>query len=201
MDLFASRSKDWDKLQRRVNVAKKTADIICSSINLNKKETVIDFGAGTGLLSSFLDTKVKKIIGVDKSLAMLDEFSKKNFACEQEVLKLDIDNNDFPQNLQVDGIISTMTLHHIKDIKLLFKKFYKILKNKGFIALTDLEKEDGTFHKNNEGVYHFGFEKEKLRLIAQKSGFLNISFFDVFTVIKPHKDFKLFCMVAFKGNL
>jgi len=197
-DLFAHKSKTWDQKERRVKTAEAIARIISSRINLNENMTILDFGAGTGLLSGFIAPQVGKIIAVDNSPAMLGEFNKKNFPCETELLKLNPDKEKFRNDLKCDGIISSMTLHHIKDLKNLFKEFYKILKTGGFIALADLEKEDGSFHSDNKGVYHFGFEKEHLEKTLKECGFKEISFHHAYTIKKPHKDFNVFCLIAKK---
>lgn len=55
-----------------------------------------------------------------------------------------------------DGIISAMALHHIKDTQHLLRTFTSHLHPGGFIALADLDREDGSFHTHgNEGVFHF----------------------------------------------
>ncbi len=197
-DLFAHKSKTWDQKERRVKTAKAIADIIISNIKLDKNFTILDFGAGTGLLSGFIADKVGEIIAVDNSPAMLEEFGKKEFLCKTKLLKINPDKESFPKNLKCDGIISSMTLHHIKDLDNLFKEFYNILKNEGFIALADLEKEDGSFHSDNKGVYHFGFDRKELEDKLKKTGFKNISFHHAYTIKKPHKDFNVFCCIAKK---
>ena len=53
------------------------------------------------------------------------------------------------------------------------KKAYKTLTNDGYLAINDLDKEDGSFHKkhNNNGVFHFGFDKDELEKILIDNGF------------------------------
>jgi SAM-dependent methyltransferase len=68
----------------------------------------------------------------------------------------------------------------------------------GFIAIADLEHEDGTFHSDNSGVFHFGFEKNELCKIASDAGFNNVAFENINTINKPHKDFGVFLLTAKK---
>ena len=75
-----------------------------------------------------------------------------------------------------DGIISSMTIHHLEDIPALFSKFYTMLDDHGFIAIADLDSEDGTFHSDNEGVFHYGFDRHLLAEYAQKAGFKDVTF-------------------------
>ena len=198
-DLFANKSKNWDMNSRRVQGAKKIANSIIENITLDKNMHIMDFGAGTGLLSYFLSNSVDKITAIDISSSMLDVLREKShlFSCNIEILELDLIKND-PPTLLFDGIVSSMTLHHIKDISNLFRKIYNILPNGGFITFADLYKENGTFHSDNSGVFHFGFDIEELKKIVQKVGFNEIQFETVNTISKLNGDFPVFLMSATK---
>jgi len=198
IDHFAHKSKSWDMKSRRVQNAKEIAELIIKEIPLSSSMEVMDFGAGTGLLSYFIAPHIKKIVAVDNSPSMLEEFQKKctEFACETEVLLKDLSQEKIERKF--DGIISSMTLHHIEDQTLLFSQFYEMLQEGGFIAIADLESEDGTFHSDNTGVFHHGFHRDTLQTIAKKAGFKNITFQRANTIKKPHKAFDVFLMTAYK---
>ncbi len=197
-DLFANKSKHWDINSKRVQGAKKIANSIIKNIRLDKNMHIMDFGAGTGLLSYFLSNSVGKITAIDISASMLNVFREKShlFNCDIDILELDLIKN--PPNLLFDGIVSSMTLHHIKDISALFEKIYNLLPNGGFIAIADLYRENGTFHSDNSGVFHFGFDIEELKKTVQKVGFKKIQFETVNTISKPNRDFHVFLMTATK---
>ena len=197
-DLFEHKSKSWDMNSKRVKNAKEISSLIVKNINLDKDMTIMDFGTGTGLLSYFIAPLVKKIVAVDNSPSMLDEFEKKSilFDSETEIIQKDLSTDIIDR--QFDGIISSMTIHHIEEIKALFQKFYTMLPQNGFIAIADLEEEDGTFHSDNSGVFHFGFNKEELKVIATKVGFTDIHFELANTICKPHKEFNVFLMIGVK---
>jgi predicted methyltransferase len=91
-----------------------------------------------------------------------------------------------------------MTLHHIKDLEAFFNMLYKTLKDDGFLAIADLESEDGTFHSDNNGVHHFGFHEDNLKKIVQKSGFKEVSIENINTIEKPHRNFGVFLLTARK---
>ena len=198
-DLFAHKSKNWDMNSKRVQNAKNIAGLIVKNINLNKRMVLMDLGAGTGLLSFFIAPFVKKIVAVDNSPSMLMEFENKcsEFACETEVILKNISIDSF-EDMQFDGIISSMTIHHIEDIAALFHKLYGMLHDGGFIALADLDSEDGSFHSDNTGVFHYGFERNTLQKFAEASGFKNIHFDTASTINKPHRKFNVFLMTAYK---
>ena len=197
-DLFASKSKSWDMSSKRVKNAKSIAHLIVKNITLNTEMEIMDFGAGTGLLSYFVAPHIKKIVAVDNSPSMLSEFEKKSreFASQTEVLSCDLSVDTIDRNF--DGIISSMTIHHLEDTHALFSKFYEMLDKDGFIAIADLDSEDGSFHSDNTGVYHYGFDREVLKNIVQEVGFKNVKFNLVSTINKPDHTFTVFLMTAVK---
>jgi len=198
VDHFAHKSKSWDMSSNRVQNAKSIANLIVDNITLSSTMKVMDFGAGTGLLSYFIAPHIDTIVAVDNSPSMLEKFNEKSvdFSCKTEVLELDLSQKDIEQTF--DGIISSMTIHHLKDTKALFEKFYKILNKDGFIAIADLDSEDGTFHSDNTGVFHFGFERKELEIIAKEVGFKEIRFELANTIKKPHREFTVFLMLAYR---
>lgn len=197
-DLFAHKSKSWDMNSKRVQNAKGIAELIVKNIKLDKSMEIMDFGAGTGLLSYFVAPYVKKIVAVDNSPSMLLEFQSKcdAFVCETEVIEKDLSIESLERSF--DGIISSMTIHHLEDIIALFAKLYAMLEDGGFIAIADLDSEDGSFHSDNAGVHHHGFDREALQLIAEEAGFKNVKFDTASTIDKPHRTFTVFLMTAEK---
>ena len=198
IDHFEHKSKSWDMSSMRVKNAKSIADLIVKNINFDNSMEVMDLGAGTGLLSYFIAPYVAKIVAVDNSPSMLKEFKSKaiEFDSKTEVIELDISQGDIDRKF--DGIISSMTIHHVEDTTALFSKLYNMLSENGFIAIADLDTEDGNFHSENTGVYHYGFNRDELETIAKKVGFKNIKFHLASTIEKPHSTFTVFLMTAVK---
>ncbi len=198
-DHFAHKSKSWDMSSRRVKNAQSISNSILNNINLNEKMVLMDFGAGTGLLSYFVAPKVDTIVAVDNSPSMLEQFREKSseFDCKTEIIQKDLSRETIER--EFDGIISSMTAHHLEDIPALFSKFYTMTKRGGFIAIADLDSEDGTFHSDDTGVHHHGFDRDILRDTVEGAGFGNIKFDTVSTINKPHRDFTVFLMTAVKG--
>ena len=200
-DYFAHKAKDYEKNSKRVSNVQNIADGILKNISYTKQMHIIDFGSGTGLLTQEIAPYIKKITAVDMSDAMIEVLREKvpTFPCELEVLKLDIMDEKSSQTLQnIDGIISSMTIHHLKDTEALLEKFYTLLDENGTIALADLETEDGDFHTDDTGVYHFGFDKDEFLNIAQKVGFKDLKIETISVASKPHGDFPIFLLTGKK---
>jgi len=198
IDHFKNKSKSWDMSSMRVQNAKSIAELIVKNIKFSPDMEVMDLGAGTGLLSYFIAPYVAKIVAVDNSPSMLDEFKAKalEFDSETEVLEADISTQEIDRKF--DGIISSMTIHHVEDTKALFSKLYTMLNKNGFIAIADLDTEDGSFHSDNAGVFHHGFDRKTVEGIAKEVGFKNIKFDLASTINKPQATFTVFLMTAEK---
>ncbi len=198
MSRFDKAAKEWDKKDMRLMIAGSCARAIRRHISLDDSMHLMDFGAGTGLLSFEIAKSVEAVTAVDISPKMLevleeknsDDFSVKTYCGDIMHLPLE---NDF------DGIVSSMAMHHVEDTAMFFKVLGGHLKPGGFVAICDLAKEDGTFHSHgNDGVYHFGFDEEGLQKIVKEAGFDAVAVYPVYTVEKESGSYPIFLLYAIK---
>jgi len=197
-DFFENKSKTYNKDSKRVRNVQTIANGIIDKISYSKDMHIMDFGSGTGLLSIEIAPYVGKITGIDMSKSMNEELqaNKDLVACDLEILELDLSKSDIDKKFH--GIISSMTLHHVEDIVELFKKFHSMLNEGGTIALSDLYTEDGSFHSEYTGVFHFGFDEEFILKCAVEAGFKQLEIHEVSVAKKPHKDFPIFLLTGLK---
>ena len=194
-DHFKDRAEIWDKGSVRVQGALTIADAIEKEIRLTSDMEILDFGVGTGLLGFEIAKNVKKVYGIDTSENMIEKLKEKNTP-ELNIETYCQDIIKEPLEKTFDGLVSSMTLHHIEDLKAFFETIYKNINQGGFIAIADLELEDGTFHSDNRGVFHFGFDENTLTSVARNAGFIDIKFKNINTINKPHRDFGIFLLTA-----
>jgi len=200
-DYFAHKAENYEENVKRVTNVQNIADGILKELSYSKDMHILDFGSGTGLLTQEIAPFVGSITAIDMSEAMNKVLSEKivDFPCDLEVLKLDITKEKYVNKLQnIDGIISSMTIHHVEDIEDLFTKFYNLLNVNGTIGLADLEKENGSFHSEDTGVFHFGFDKDNFLSIAKKVGFKDLKVETISTASKPHGNFPIFLLTGRK---
>ena len=192
---FDERADTWDSSERRRRLADAVAKAILNEFKLQKRFELLDVGAGTGLLSRRLLPFVSSITGVDTSEGMLEKFAA--LGPKAEGVLCDI--LSYETDRKFDGIISSMTMHHIEDTQALFHKLRSLLKPGGFIALADLTPEDGSFHDHgNSGVYHFGFDEETLKSQALAAGFERCAYRIVHKIWKDNKkSYEIFLFSAF----
>lgn len=173
---FDQDAVNWDQIPRRVKVAQDVAHNMIQEITLTPDIDVMDFGCGTGLLTFSLQTFVRSITGVDSSQGMLDVFKAKIKEQNLNNVKaefIDLDKGDV-LNCSYHLIVSSMTLHHIKNIASLLEQFYSILLPSGQLAIADLDLDDGQFHSDNEGVFHSGFDRKELHQMFIDTGFRDV---------------------------
>jgi 2-polyprenyl-3-methyl-5-hydroxy-6-metoxy-1,4-benzoquinol methylase len=195
---FNQAAQGWDKGDMRQNIAHAVFQTITSRIALLKEMNIMDFGCGTGLLSFKIAPLVNRVVGIDLSEKMLEQLSLKNSA-SSEVIPLYHNLLELPLDEKFNGIVSSMAMHHVENTAELFRAFHDHLKRDGFIAIADLEAENGTFHTHgNEGVYHFGFEREMLRTIIENAGFEHVRFHNAYNVEKENRSYPIFLVTATK---
>lgn len=198
-DYFHAKSKTYENEVTRTNNVKNIGEAILERLTYDKTTThVMDFGSGTGLLTEQIAPFVRKMTTVDISPSMNEALraKKERLGCELNMLELDLSTSKIDETF--DGIISSMTIHHVEDVQALFHTFHRLLNRGGTIALADLDKEDGTFHTEDTGVFHFGFDQEEFAVWAQKAGFEDVNIEIVSVAKKPHGDYPIFLLTGRK---
>ena len=202
---FDQEAANWDQVPGRVKVARDIAQSMIKEITLTPNMDVLDFGCGTGLLTLALQPFVRSITGVDSSPGMLDVLKTK--IKEQNLSNVKANYLDLDKGDVLEGsyhlIVSSMTLHHIKNISPLLKQFYSILLPAGLLAIADLDLDGGKFHSNNDGVFHFGFDRKDLHRMFIETGFRDVRHQAAAQVEKPAGDgqtslFAMFLMIGRK---
>lgn len=182
---FDSVAAGWDNLPRRVMLAKAVAEAVKSKLTKTDIRAM-DFGCGTGLVTLGLTEVCREVIAADTSVGMLEQLRGKLAA--SGIL------NVIPQHIsekpdaalpdQLDLIVSSMTMHHIKDVGGMISGFHSLLTTGGMLCIADLFSEDGNFHDNPAGIEHHGFSIEAMEKHFSTAGFTSITSESVYTIEK-----------------
>lgn len=198
-DIFKERSKDYDANDMIKQLSSAIGSCIVENVELNSKMHVLDFGAGTGLISSQIAPYVEKLTAVDISQSMLDKLIEKQ-GSTHNVQTLCQDITIEPIGKQYDLIMSAMAMHHVENTDNLVKQFSHHLKSGAKIALADLDEEDGSFHpKGMEDVYHDGFNRSEFQATLEKHGFKDINFETAHTINGDTRPYPIFLALATKA--
>lgn len=195
-DHFAHKAGSYEQNPDRVDNVQQIASSMLDAVPFERSMQIMDFGSGTGLLLERIAPHVAKISALDVSGSMLEQLRAKlpALACEVELIQLDLESSALDRRF--DGIISSMTLHHLRDIAALFRKFHAMLHPGGFIALADLDRENGSFHTEDTGVQHHGFERPEIERLATQAGFVNVQTRTASRLRKHGREYPVFLLTA-----
>lgn len=198
---FDSKARQWDSNPVFRERAARIAAAIRDRIPLSRSMTALDYGSGTGLLAFLLKDELSHITLMDSSAGMLAVAAEKMQA--QRVGNMTLRQVDLsadpPADETYDLICTVMTLHHIPDTAHILQVFQRLLKPGGWLAVADLDREDGRFHGPEVDVHH-GFERAALAALAESAGFTDIAFTTVFEIEKDrdkdNRRYPVFLMTA-----
>ena len=203
MNEFDIKANDWDKnnvhLVRNREIANQLLEI--SPVKPGMK--VMEFGAGTALLSFMLEDLFTSITLIDNSQEMIRICNEKISLTKSnhiQAIKIDLETEYFEDKF--DLIYTQMAFHHVTDIGKIVHTLHHLLNDGGMLAIADLYPEDGSFH--GEGFTgHLGFDPAWLSTLLKLSGFENVTFKECFVQKKidsggMQKDYPVFLMIATK---
>ncbi|MCX6553236.1 MAG: class I SAM-dependent methyltransferase [Acidobacteria bacterium] len=196
---FDEAAATWDEDANRVALARAVADTIPRQLGLLPTMDVLDFGCGTGLLTLALQPCVRRVTGVDTSPGMLGVLEQKvrdTGLTSVSTVLLRPEDGIAPAG-QFDLIVSSMTLHHVRDLPSLFTQFRSHLHAHGSVALADLDREDGTFHKPEvTDVFHLGFDRREIRSLLEAAGFDDLQATTAFIHRRHGREYPVFLITG-----
>jgi tRNA (cmo5U34)-methyltransferase len=184
---FDEAAAQWDNNPTRVELARAVGASIGRAVPLRSRWRALDYGAGTGLLTLCLQPKVASILAVDSSSGMLDMLSRKLHATgidNVHIHQWDLESQPLVER-GFDLVVSSMTLHHLRNVPLVLGRLAEVLNPKGWLAVADLDSEDGSFHGESKDVFHHGFARERIAQWLSDSGFTGVKVGDAHTITKP----------------
>ena len=133
--------KDWDKaapgFYRRTR-KEDYNDALFSKLILDENDTVLDVGCGEGSITIPLSKKVKKVIGIDSSVKMLEYLEKRakeeNAENIESILK-PIEEINYDEIGDVDVVVCSRSLNGIIPIEEVLTELNKIANKYVFITI------------------------------------------------------------------
>jgi ubiquinone/menaquinone biosynthesis C-methylase UbiE len=203
-NFFDTAAVVWDKDPGRVQMAKTIADAMINALHPEGTELVMDYGTGTGNIALRLAPQVKRIVAVDSAHGMLEVLRGKLLAdgiTAIEPLEWSI-GQDTTAMPRFDLIVSSMTLHHVRDTAAAARTFHELLVAGGRIAIADLDSDNGEFHEAPGIAEHNGIDRKILEQVFEEAGFDSVRFSTAATIHKTssrtgrQRDFTIFLMTA-----
>jgi 2-polyprenyl-3-methyl-5-hydroxy-6-metoxy-1,4-benzoquinol methylase len=186
---FDVKAATWDDDPKRIKRAGEIADTIIRDAHPTREMDAMDFGCGSGLITLHLQPLVNSITGVDSSREMLNVLEKK--VKERGLANVRTRLYDVEAIESIEGayhlIVSSMTLHHVANPGALLKRLNGRLHPGGYLGIADIDTEDGTFHPDNTGVKHFGFDRAELKQLFTEAGFSDLRDTTAATVVREEE--------------
>jgi ubiquinone/menaquinone biosynthesis C-methylase UbiE len=149
---FSNWSNEYDNTLGKIGHHIDLLSMMTKHSTIRKGDKVLDIGCGTGLLSLKLLQKTDCLItGIDNSKEMMAIFRNKikqlNLKSKITCKMMDANDLNFKKET-FDKIVSSVTLHHIKNKTNLIKRVLKILKPGGIFIIGEIDMD--TTGKHND---------------------------------------------------
>lgn len=174
MDRFEQLARGWDLAPMHVERTRDVAAMLRGRLPLPLARG-LEVGAGTGLLSLALAGEIGSIVAADPSPGMLDVLRVKIEAARMPNISAVLAGDDLAG---VDGafdvVLLQMALHHVADVPGFLGRAFARLLPGGWIAIADLDSEDGSFHGPEVKDVHLGFGRDEIAGRARDAGFVQV---------------------------
>ena len=135
--------------------------------------TILDLGAGDGMISQLLADKARKVICVDSSKSMVrlgTDLAKRKGLSNLEYKLGDLEKIPLSAS-SVDLALMSQSLHHAQKPEIALNEAYRVLKPGGQLIIIDLKKHQ--FEKARElyGDHWLGFGQNELYRMIGDAGF------------------------------
>jgi predicted TPR repeat methyltransferase len=197
---FDAAAATWDLEPGKVAEARRLADAITTRLALSGRERLLEYGAGTGLVSQALVPHVGAVTLADSSAGMR-RVAKEKVAggllpAGTRVWGLDLESGTTPDE-RFDLVVASLVLHHVHDVPRVLSGFRGLLAPGGHVAIADLDTEDGSFHAHlHDFDGHPGFDRRQLARWLEEAGFEDVEVRDFTTIDKDGTPFPVFLATA-----
>ncbi len=195
---FDERAATWDDDPAKIERAEVVAKAIRDAVPLHGDVRMLEYGAGTGLVSQALRDAVGPITMADTSAGMRAQMEAKlasGAITDARIWDLDLSADPVEITDRFDLIVTVLTLHHVHDIEPALANFGRLLDAGGHVAIADLDHEDGSFHPDGFDGHH-GFDHDALAHQLEQAGFADVRFRPCHHIVRDGRTYPMFLATA-----
>ena len=199
---FDQLAATWDDNPLRQALTAAVAAAIRTDVPLRPEWTALEYGCGTAALSFRLSGLLQQIVAADSSPGMLEQVRQKLTAAGTDNIlpqQLNLDTEPPPPET-VDLILCSMAMHHVEDLRRVAAAFAAMLRPGGWLAIADLEAEDGSFHQD-QAVPHNGFEPAMLAGLMAKAGLTGAAWRTIHSMERNGRAYPIFLLTMQQKSL
>lgn len=200
---FDDKAATWDDDPDKARQSGQVAAGIAAAVPLAPRSRVLEYGAGTGLVTiALLDHLVEPTLTLaDNSSGMRQVLAGKVEAgvlpSPTRLSDLDLENQPTPTD-RYDLILSSMVMHHVKRLDVVLAAFFEMLDPGGHLCIADLDREDGSFHQHDFDGHH-GFDRGELQASLEQTGFTDVTVSDCSSITRDDATYPVFLAHARKA--
>jgi ubiquinone/menaquinone biosynthesis C-methylase UbiE len=190
---FDERATTWDDDPGMRERAELFATAIRAAVPLDRSVQLLEYGAGTGLVTQALRDVVGPVTLADSSAGMREVIATKIAAGaipDARVWEVDLSTDPVPDE-EFDVVVTVLALHHVVELEPVLSAFAALLTDGGHLGIVDFDEEDGSLH--GEGfVGHHGFDRDALRVTLEQTGFADVRFDTCHQIVKGDVAYPVF---------
>lgn len=197
VDPFDEKAATWDDDPSHVRRAQMVAERIASTLSLGSSTSMLEYGAGTGLVSEFLSSHVGAMTLADSSAGMrqvMDQKVRDGRLDQARVWDLDLSVGVVPDE-KFDLIVTVLTLHHVANLQAVLESFAAMVGPGGALCIVDLDAEDGSFHGSGFAGHH-GFDRSEIADRLLRAGFGSVALSDCGHVEREDGSYPMFLAIG-----
>ena len=172
-DYFDRVAQDWDDMRENF-FSDEVREKALSTAAVQKGKIAADIGAGTGFISEGLIRAGLQVIAVDQSEAILKEMKRKFAGIETIDYRIGQAQNLPISDATVDYTFANMYLHHVESPPKAIAEMVRILKPAGKLVITDLDKHEFDFLREEHHDRWMGFKRADIVEWFQSAGLTEI---------------------------
>jgi ArsR family transcriptional regulator len=172
-EFFAASADRWDHLRR--DLFGDRAELLPLFGLLDPSWTVGDLGVGTGGLAALMAPFVARVIGVDRSLEMLDAARERLAVSSGDVELREGELEDLPiGDGELDLAVLSLVLHYVVDPSAVLAEVHRVLVPGGRVLIVEMRAhERGAEYAEEMGHVWPGFDAGRMESWLQEAGFVS----------------------------
>jgi|SRR5690625_213794 len=194
---FDLKAATWDQDPDKIAQAQHVARTIAARVPLGRWMRLLEYGAGTGLVSQELAGRVGTLTLADNSSGMREVITAKIQSGRippARVWDLDLEADEVPAET-FEVIVTSMVMHHVRNLDRVLAGFTELLEPGGWLCIADLDREDGSFHTHDFDGHH-GFDRTELTATLRAQGFTNVAAGDCGQILRDEVPYSVFLATA-----